>query len=67
MDPEIKSRYNKKYYDLHKDKIFEHLNKKELCEECNIHIALYNMSRHKKTKKHNNNHNKFKQKLKLNR
>lgn len=45
MTPEIRKKYNTKFYDLHK-------NEKRICKECNKDISIFNISHHITTSKH---------------
>ena len=60
IDKELKSKYNKIYYQKHRDYVIEHLKELRYCECCNQSYHLYQISKHKKTLKHiinNNNYN----------
>ena len=61
-----KQEINKTYYEKHyKDKIYATLTKKVCCFACNFEMMLCNVSKHRKTKKHLANQQKF-QKIELN-
>jgi len=56
MDENIKAydrvKYNKDYYEHHKDKLKERALKKILCTHCNKHYSQANWHKHLKTDKH---------------
>ena len=52
MNSEIKTAYNKKYYENNKEKIMNHLKQKQLCELCNREFSLASISKHNKSKNH---------------
>ena len=57
INKELKSKYNKTYYEKHKDYVYEHLKTLQYCECCNQSYHLYQISKHKKTLKHITNNN----------
>jgi hypothetical protein len=44
--------YNKEYRKKNKDKLSNQLSEKIRCEECDIEISRWNMSKHKQSNKH---------------
>ena len=51
--------YNATYYAKHKDKLIEKYSQKRLCDVCDVDVAIWHMSRHLKSLKHNNNNKKL--------
>ena len=49
---ESRTLYNKKYYDSHKEKIYEHLYERIPCDVCQKDIIRYCMSKHRKSLRH---------------
>lgn len=44
--------YNKKYYDMHKDKLLEMAKSKKLCDCCDKMVSVSNWHKHKTSKIH---------------
>ena len=51
VDKQTKSKYNKRYYNKHKEFVLKYLKEKVKCE-CGAIIARVNLNPHKKTNKH---------------
>jgi hypothetical protein len=44
--------YNKKYYDMHKDKLLENAKSKKICDCCDKMVSCSNWHKHKSSKIH---------------
>lgn len=51
-DSEYVKDYNKKYYDIHKDKLLENAKSKKLCDCCDKMVSCSNWHKHKTSKIH---------------
>jgi len=54
LHPELIQKINKRYYDKHKVQIIDYLKKEVHCDACGTDMMRSNLSKHKKTKKHQN-------------
>ena len=59
-DKQKRAENRKRYYEKNKEKIIEHLYERRFCEACQREYALYQLSKHRKSKKHINNCSKMK-------